>query len=142
MQMNAGKLNVHLYDALRKSLYKPSAFFLGILFPLCEVCSVSFISDDANVVERVFIERSCYRCIGALEGVGANASFRRCFSKARSDGLLWYVPALRSIPNRELTPRSQLPLHPYPPRQEIRPSLQDRRRPRLPLHQTREFPTQ
>jgi essential nuclear protein 1 len=37
MQMNAGKLNVHLYDALRKSLYKPSAFFLGILFPLCEV---------------------------------------------------------------------------------------------------------
>jgi essential nuclear protein 1 len=38
MQMNAGKLNVHLYDALKKALYKPSAFFLGILFPLCEVC--------------------------------------------------------------------------------------------------------
>jgi essential nuclear protein 1 len=36
--MNAGKLNVHLYDALKKALYKPSAFFLGILFPLCEVC--------------------------------------------------------------------------------------------------------
>lgn len=35
--MNSGKLNVHLYDALKKSLYKPSAFFLGILFPLCEV---------------------------------------------------------------------------------------------------------
>jgi len=43
MQMNAGKLNVHLYDALRKSLYKPSAFFLGILFPLCEVRSISSI---------------------------------------------------------------------------------------------------
>lgn len=32
-----GKLNVHLYDALKKGLYKPAAFFKGILFPLCKV---------------------------------------------------------------------------------------------------------
>lgn len=32
-----GKLDVQLYEALKKSLYKPSAFFKGILFPLCEV---------------------------------------------------------------------------------------------------------
>jgi hypothetical protein len=31
------KLSVHLYQALKKALYKPSAFFKGILFPLCEV---------------------------------------------------------------------------------------------------------
>lgn len=37
MRMNAGKLNVHLYEALKKGLYKPAAFFKGILFPLCEV---------------------------------------------------------------------------------------------------------
>lgn len=37
MRMNGGKLNVHLYEALKKSLYKPAAFFKGILFPLCEV---------------------------------------------------------------------------------------------------------
>ncbi|KAI1431450.1 Bystin-domain-containing protein [Xylaria sp. CBS 124048] len=30
------KLNVHLFDALRKALYKPAAFFKGILFPLVE----------------------------------------------------------------------------------------------------------
>ncbi|KAJ2556632.1 snoRNA-binding rRNA-processing protein [Coemansia sp. RSA 1933] len=30
------KLNYHLYMALKKSLYKPAAFFKGILFPLCE----------------------------------------------------------------------------------------------------------
>ena len=42
--MNSGKLNVHLYDALKKSLYKPSAFFLGILFPLCEVGCVPLIT--------------------------------------------------------------------------------------------------
>jgi essential nuclear protein 1 len=34
---NQGKLNVHLYDAMKKSLYKPAAFFKGLLFPLCEV---------------------------------------------------------------------------------------------------------
>jgi essential nuclear protein 1 len=37
MRSNAGKLNVHLYEALKKALYKPAAFFKGILFPLCEV---------------------------------------------------------------------------------------------------------
>ncbi|KAI0401817.1 Bystin-domain-containing protein [Xylaria palmicola] len=30
------KLNVHLFDALRKGLYRPAAFFKGILFPLVE----------------------------------------------------------------------------------------------------------
>lgn len=37
MRMNNGKLNVHLYEALKKGLYKPAAFFKGVLFPLCEV---------------------------------------------------------------------------------------------------------
>lgn len=31
------KLNYHLYQALRKSLFRPEAFFRGILLPLCEV---------------------------------------------------------------------------------------------------------
>lgn len=30
------KLNFHLYEALRKALYKPGAFMKGILLPLCE----------------------------------------------------------------------------------------------------------
>ena len=33
------KLNYHLYQALKKALYKPAAFFKGILLPLCEVIS-------------------------------------------------------------------------------------------------------
>ncbi len=40
MRVNAGKLNLHLYEALKKSLYKPAAFFKGVLFPLCEVSMV------------------------------------------------------------------------------------------------------
>lgn len=31
------KLSVQLYMALKKALYKPAAFFKGVLFPLCEV---------------------------------------------------------------------------------------------------------
>jgi hypothetical protein len=37
MRENGGKLNYQLYEALKKSLYKPAAFFKGILFPLCDV---------------------------------------------------------------------------------------------------------
>lgn len=31
------KLNYHLYMALKKAIYKPAAFFKGIILPLCEV---------------------------------------------------------------------------------------------------------
>lgn len=31
------KLNVHYYEALKKGLYKPGAFFKGVIFPLLEV---------------------------------------------------------------------------------------------------------
>lgn len=30
------KLNFHLYQAVRKSLYKPAAFYKGILLPMCD----------------------------------------------------------------------------------------------------------
>lgn len=35
------KLNFHLYMAVRKSLYKPAAFFKGFLLPLCDVSPVT-----------------------------------------------------------------------------------------------------
>lgn len=40
------KLNFHLYQALHKAMYKPQAFFKGIIFPLCEVFifSIQFFS--------------------------------------------------------------------------------------------------
>jgi essential nuclear protein 1 len=31
------RLHFSLYQTLKKALYKPAAFFKGILFPLCEV---------------------------------------------------------------------------------------------------------
>lgn len=32
-----GKLNVHYYEALKRSLYKPGAFFKGVIFPMLDV---------------------------------------------------------------------------------------------------------
>ena len=42
------KLNYHLYLAVKKSLYKPAAFFKGFLIPLCE-------SGDCNLREAAII---------------------------------------------------------------------------------------
>ncbi|OLY84392.1 Bystin [Smittium mucronatum] len=42
------KLNYHLYMALKKALYKPAAFFKGILFPLCE-------NDNCTLREAIII---------------------------------------------------------------------------------------
>ena len=51
------KLNVHLYKALKKALYKPAAFFKGILFPLVEsgTCTGREADIISSVVARVSI---------------------------------------------------------------------------------------
>lgn len=35
------KLNIHLYNALKKALFKPAAFMKGIILPLLEVSSIT-----------------------------------------------------------------------------------------------------
>jgi len=51
------KLNVHLYSALKKALYKPSAFFKGIVFPMLTegVCTQREAVIVASVVSRVSV---------------------------------------------------------------------------------------
>jgi len=51
------KLNVHLYKALKKALYKPAAFFKGFLFPLVEsgTCTLREAHILSSVVARVSI---------------------------------------------------------------------------------------
>lgn len=45
------KLNVHLYNALKKALYKPSAFFKGVVFPM--LTEGSCTQRDAVIVASV-----------------------------------------------------------------------------------------
>mmetsp|Transcript_15096 Transcript_15096/g.24849 ORF Transcript_15096/g.24849 Transcript_15096/m.24849 type:complete len:431 (-) Transcript_15096:486-1778(-) len=51
------RLNFHLYQALKKSLYKPAAFYKGILLPLCEsrTCSLREGTIIASVLARVSV---------------------------------------------------------------------------------------
>mmetsp|Transcript_18230 Transcript_18230/g.41988 ORF Transcript_18230/g.41988 Transcript_18230/m.41988 type:complete len:461 (+) Transcript_18230:124-1506(+) len=50
------KLNYHYYIALKKAVYKPAAFFKGILLPLCkEECTLREAAIVASVLQRVSI---------------------------------------------------------------------------------------
>ncbi|EWC44222.1 hypothetical protein DRE_06967 [Drechslerella stenobrocha 248] len=51
------KLNVHLYKALKKALYKPAAFNKGFLFPLCGsgTCTLREAQIIGSVLTRVSI---------------------------------------------------------------------------------------
>ena len=50
------KLNYHYYVALKKSVYKPAAFFKGILLPLCrDNCTLREAAIVASVLQRVSI---------------------------------------------------------------------------------------
>ena len=51
------KLNVHLYNALKKSLYKPSAWFKGVLFPLLNEsqCTLREAQIISSVLARVSV---------------------------------------------------------------------------------------
>lgn len=50
------KLNVHLYKSLKKSLYKPAAFFKGFLFPL--VSSGTCTLREAHIIGSVLVRVS------------------------------------------------------------------------------------
>ena len=50
------KLNYHYYISLKKAVYKPAAFFKGILLPLCkEECTLREAAIVASVLQRVSI---------------------------------------------------------------------------------------
>lgn len=51
------KLNVHLYNSLKKALYKPACFFKGLLFPLVSsgTCTLREAHIVSSVIARVSI---------------------------------------------------------------------------------------
>lgn len=50
------KLNIHLYNSLKKALYKPAAFFKGLLFPMIsDACTQREAHIVASVLARVSV---------------------------------------------------------------------------------------
>lgn len=77
------RLNFHLYQALRKSLFKPGAFFKGILLPLCESgnCTLREAIIVGSVVAKnsipVLHSAAAMLKIAEMEYSGANSIFLR-----------------------------------------------------------------
>ncbi|VDN18392.1 unnamed protein product [Gongylonema pulchrum] len=62
------KLNFHLFQALHKAMYKPQAFFKGILLPLCEIANMEYTGTNSLFL-RILIDKKYtlpYRAIDAL----------------------------------------------------------------------------
>jgi len=50
------RLNYHLYRALKKAVYKPAAFYKGIILPLCEQeCTLHEAAIIASVIRKVSV---------------------------------------------------------------------------------------
>lgn len=79
------RLNFHLYQALRKALFKPGAFFKGFLLPLCESgnCSLREAIIIGSVLARnsipILHSSAVMLKIAEMEFSGANSIFLRVF---------------------------------------------------------------
>ncbi|GMT18724.1 hypothetical protein PFISCL1PPCAC_10021 [Pristionchus fissidentatus] len=77
------KLNFHLYQSLHKALYKPAAFFKGILLPLCDsgTCTLREAVIFGSVLQKASIPM--FHCAAAMlkiaemEYTGASSYFLR-----------------------------------------------------------------
>ncbi|KAF8359866.1 byn-1 [Pristionchus pacificus] len=77
------KLNFHLYQSLHKALYKPAAFFKGILLPLCDsgTCTLREAIIFGSVLQKASIPM--FHCAAAMlkiaemEYTGASSYFLR-----------------------------------------------------------------
>ncbi|ELR11412.1 Bystin, putative, partial [Acanthamoeba castellanii str. Neff] len=77
------KLNWHLYMALKKSVFKPAAFYKGIVLPLCESrnCTLREATIVASIIVKVSIpalqSAVALLKIAQMEYSGANSIFIR-----------------------------------------------------------------
>ncbi|KAI0069189.1 cell adhesion protein byn-1 [Artomyces pyxidatus] len=76
------KLNVHYYESLKRSLYKPAAFFKGIIFPLLDNgCTLKEAAIVASVLVKVKVpllhSSAALIRLASMEYAGPNSLFIR-----------------------------------------------------------------
>ncbi|KAJ3188890.1 hypothetical protein HDU85_004604 [Gaertneriomyces sp. JEL0708] len=102
------KLNYHLYMALKKALYKPGAFFKGILLPLCEsgTCTLREAAIIGSVLTKVSVpllhSAATLLKLAEMEYSGANSLFIRILLDKKYalpykviDSLVWHFSRFR-----------------------------------------------
>lgn len=119
------KLNVHVYNALKKALYKPACFFKGLLFPLIATgtCTLREAHIVSSVIARVSIpvlhsaaallrlcEIAAEQTSASLssEGTGATNMFIRVFLEKKYalpykviDALVFHFLRFRAMDNAD-----------------------------------------
>lgn len=113
------KLNVHLFNALKKSLYKPAAFFKGVLFPLVSsgTCTLREAHIISGVLTRVSVpvlhsaaaikglcDIAAQEASAGSEGGGATNIFIRCLLEKKYalpyqvvDALVFHFMRFRTV---------------------------------------------
>jgi hypothetical protein len=101
--LNNKKLNWHLYMSLKKALFKPDAFYKGILFPLIEVLYyiimviINLILTIAILVWRLHLERSCYCRICFAKSFSSRITQCCSFIEGKYSGLYIYNHHINTI---------------------------------------------
>jgi essential nuclear protein 1 len=94
---NNKKLNVHLYDGLKKALYKTNAWFKGIMFELCEEGT---LMREVKVVESLLSKMS-------IPVISASVAMLKLMEMPPSTPSIHYLSALLNkhytLPRRVLT---------------------------------------
>lgn len=91
---NNRKLNVHYYECMKRALYKPAAFFKGIVFPLLQVSSIASRSCSTLYfcpAERMHIARGGNYCVRVGQGQSATAPLVCCPHPIGQHGVFRYA---------------------------------------------------
>lgn len=98
---NNKKLNVHLYDALKKALYKTNAWFKGIMF---ELCNEHTLLREVKVIESLLSKMS-------IPVISASVAMLKLMELPASVPSIHYLSALLNkhytLPRRVLTSLSE-----------------------------------
>lgn len=122
------KLNVHLYNALKKALYRPAAFFKGFLFPLVSssTCTLREAQIISSVLAKISVpvlhsaaallrltEIAAEQTSVATESAGATNIFIRTLLEKKYalpykviDGLVFHFLRFRAVSQMESTDNS------------------------------------
>ncbi|KAJ5072274.1 bystin [Anaeramoeba ignava] len=84
---NNKKLNLHLYEALKKALYRPAAFYKGVLFPLCESKTCTF--REASIIGSVILHKS-------IPVLYSSAALLRLSQIDYSPGTIYFIKCILS----------------------------------------------
>jgi hypothetical protein len=154
------KLSPHLYEALKRALYKPAAFFKAIVFPLLDVSGL-----DGSIFLRLILVVDRHLAMRFREGAHSRrppssrpylpkSKCRFCIPQLRSSASRgWTTPVRNSffllLPSshdsctcacaRTRVDRPHLTLHPRLTGQETRATVQGARRPRVPLYPAQQY---